>query len=138
VMPYCNDEDDAPHAVTPRMPHADEVPPMPGAAEACELPEHADHPDCQEDAHYNEHYPGVPYVCPPVQSVPHSKMRSGECLPGQEECSEPDAPAPRLHKAHYPSKGIGCEGCPVHPEVDTMEYRKSDGGLNEYGPGGPL
>src|SRR5260370_38915672 len=27
------------------------------------------------------------------------------------------------------------ESCPVHPEVDTMEYRASDGQLYDYGPG---
>jgi hypothetical protein len=84
-----------------------------------------------EDYHryHPEHHSGCPAnYCPytgrcyPEKAAPKSH--------GGEEDSE--APAPH---------GKGCdkgEGCPKHPEVDTMEYRKSDGHLDDYGPGGPF
>jgi hypothetical protein len=137
VMPYCTDDEEAPKCKVPHMPLADEVVPMKHGvcAEACEMPEHFDHPDCQEDAHYHEQYPGVPYVGPATKPMPHSEKKMPPAVPAEEECTEPGGPAPRLHRAHYPGKGCGCDGCPARPDVDTMEYRRSDGGLNEYGPG---
>jgi hypothetical protein len=138
IMPYCTDDVDA-HCVVPRMPQADESVPLmcgcrQGTAESCDLPEHLDRPACQEDAHYHDQYPGMPYAGPAPKPASHAKQKPA-AVPGQEECPVPDPAAPRLHKAHYPGKRFDCEECPAHPEVDTMEYRKSDGGLNEYGPG---
>jgi hypothetical protein len=62
----------------------------------------------------------------PIEGVPTKR-------PGKDECSE--EVGPKRHKANYPGKCGRSEECPKHPEVDTMEYRRSDGGLNEYGPG---
>jgi hypothetical protein len=155
TMPYCTDEEARPAAV-PVMPQADESPlareaktlfqfwvdafgnakEETGGEETAE-PARADGaPNCQEDAHYHEHYSGCPYTgyhlpsqrCPvtPARAVPGKRQ-------GEDECSE--EPAPKKHKAHYPGKCGKGEECPKHPDVDTMEYRRSDGGLNEYGPG---
>jgi hypothetical protein len=127
VMPYCTD-DEAPACKAPAMPRADEEPAEPARA--------AEPPNCQEDEHYYEHYSGCPYTgyhlpsrrCPvtPIEAEPTKR-------PGQDECSE--EPAPKKHKVHHRGQGAEEEECPKHLDVDTMEYRRSDGGLNEYGHG---
>jgi hypothetical protein len=136
VMPYCTDDDEGP---APAMPHADEDPPAPkhgkGAAEACdpwrELFEELDQaaksihscppagePKCQEDSHIHEHYSGCPYT--------------GRKAGKEEVSEEPPLPNKAAPKKH----GHDCkEGRMPTQGVDTMEYRRSDGGLNEYGPG---
>ena len=91
---------------------------------------------CQEDCHRHEHYSGCPHMtCPytgkscPV-NAPAKKM-------GKEETSEEPATKEQSYKAKTPmGKDIRKENhCPAAPYIDTMEYRRSDGGLNEYGPG---
>jgi hypothetical protein len=158
VMPYCEDG----RAPAPgRMPYADEGAEPTGAADARPAPskreclaayfkklfqKHAAPSattEAEEDSgtkgegeadyHRYHHHTGCPAnYCP----------YTGRCYP------EPASP-PCLKKSHggaedseAPAKpGKGCdkgEGCPKHPEVDTMEYRKSDGRLDDYGPGGPF
>lgn len=151
-MPYCTDEEataDSP----PPMPRADEEP----AAAACSFFQFftgffgaskgssevqpaagpgGDAPSCQEDEHYYEHYSGCPYSgyhvpssrCPvtPIDAEPAKR-------PGQDECSEEQGA--KKHKVHHRGPDASGEERPAHPDVDTMEYRRSDGGLNEYGPG---
>jgi hypothetical protein len=80
----------------------------------------------------------------------HSGCPTNYCPYTGRTYPEPTAPAARPKKSHggaedseAPAKHHpkGCdegEGCPMHPEVDTMEYRKSDGRLDDYGPGGPF
>ena len=89
-------------------------------------------PKCQEDSHLQEHYPGCPRV-----TCPYSGKSYPVCEPpkqaGKEESSEEPpqhGKKPRHGKARKDKKE-----CPCNPSVDTMEYRKSDGGLNEFGPG---
>jgi hypothetical protein len=122
VMPYCTDDDEGP---APAMPHADEDQPARKNGEGGaghfnpwrELFEDAE-PRCQEDSHIHEHYSGCPYT--------------GR-KPGKEEASEEPVPLPKKPANKH---GKGCKGdCTPTEGVDTMEYRRSDGGLNEYGPG---
>ena len=105
-------------------------------------------PKCQEDSHMHEHYPGCPSTtCPNTgkshPSVTPDKKPKDRAEPSRkkvwefEEESEMPPEKPKEHgKKAAPAKG--CEGknaCPRTQGVDTMEYRRSDGGLNEYGPG---
>ncbi len=89
---------------------------------------------CAEDIHYYDHYSGCPYTGPQKPSAPatrnlrHTDPDTDNCSPtplkGQDLSQRPHA-RPLSHKA--PRVG--------HSDVDTMEYRPSDGGLNEYGTG---
>jgi hypothetical protein len=88
------------------------------------------------EADYHRYHPDHHSGCP-SNYCPYT----GRCYP------EPAAPPPcpkKSHRGEENSEGPakhpkGCgEGCPKHPEVDTMEYRKSDGRLDDYGPGGPF
>jgi hypothetical protein len=141
VMPYCTDE----QVEQPPAPH------MPYAQEKGQTPEQpfspwlglgkgtgeGHMPPCQEDSHYYEHYSGCPYVAPrQSEYLPHpAPAVAPPTGRGGDECWDMTAPAPKVHKVKYQAGPCGKEDCPRHPEVDTMEYRKSDGGLNEYGPG---
>jgi hypothetical protein len=115
---------------------------VPGGAEPSE-PDGAS--DCREDGNYHQHYSGCPYTgrcCPdspkpkaPVSARPDRKPHGkGEAGEEQEPPAEPETHG---QKQHYKGCRDG-DDCPRHPEVDTMEFRPSDRGLNEYGPGGPL
>ncbi|MHB1425671.1 MAG: hypothetical protein ACYC3I_21085 [Gemmataceae bacterium] len=89
-------------------------------------------PKCQEDPHRHEQLSGCPRVtCPYTgKSYPASAPAMKK---GREEISE-EPPQP----SKKPNSHKGCKGkdqCPRTEGVDTMEYRKSDAGLNEYGPG---
>ncbi|HTU20232.1 MAG TPA: hypothetical protein VMG10_19365 [Gemmataceae bacterium] len=153
VMPYCRDDDEEP-ATPPKMPRADsgddkktkkieqsvfkawielfEESSEDKAPAVEELPmpkeeEPQAEPKCQEDSHLHEHYSGCPRTtCPYTgKSRPSAK--------GSEESSE----EPR-HPNKKPKQSKDCkdkEECPRTKGVDTMEYRKSDAGLDEYGPG---
>jgi hypothetical protein len=150
-MPYCPGEE-APLIPVPVMPPADGESPL--AAQAAQVFHYwmgllgvptevkggqdpaGGQPDCREDAHSQEHYSGCPYTgydrpsprCPATPAGFAPGKRSG---PG--ECSE--EPAPKKHKVRKPGE-CGRDGeCPRPTGLDTMEYRRSDGGLNEYGPG---
>jgi hypothetical protein len=94
--------------------------------------------DFREDGHYHEHYPGCPYTgrCHPDSSARPDRKRNGKGEVGEEQepPAEPETPGKRPHSKGCPAGEV----CPRHPEVDTMEFRPSDRGLNEYGPGGPL
>jgi hypothetical protein len=153
VMPYCTDEEAAVEKAPP-MPRADEESALGAAAtsffqfwvEGLKQGKEEQQtngpaeggvvPNCQEDEHYYEHYSGCPYtgynrpspLCPvtPIDAEPGKR-------PGQDDCTE--EAAPKKHKVNHPGKAVQGEECPAHPDVDTMEYRRSDGGLNEYGPG---
>jgi hypothetical protein len=137
VMPYCHDEEPTVH-VAPRMPHADEeVSTAPsllgfwlgffgssGASQSYKVRM----PKCEEDPHSSEHHSGCPYHgCCPASAVPPRMSHAPDDCNGQ--------PCPKMHKVNYQGGVCPKEDCPRVPGVDTMEYRKSDGGLNEYGPG---
>jgi hypothetical protein len=160
VMPYCTDDDEQP-AVKPVMPFAEEDEQKPAATEESEdkgfkewmklfegsgqenksspaevlpLPqeEPQSEPKCQEDVHLHEHYSGCPRT-----TCPYTGKSYPSCPPatksGKEESSE-EPPLPHRVKKHS-LKEKSKDSCPHTEGVDTMEYRPSDGGLNEYGPG---
>jgi hypothetical protein len=159
VMPYCTDDDEGEVAPKPSMPYADEGETkradgseetddgykawkklFEGAgqesrSEGEELPAPAadipGEPKCQEDCHRHEHYSGCPYVTCPYTGKSYPLCGPAP-KPGKEEPSEEPAPRPnKPGKKH----GKGDKDRPRTEGVDTMEYRPSDGKLNEYGPG---
>jgi hypothetical protein len=92
-------------------------------------------PKCEEDPHRHEHYSGCPHTtCPYTgKSYPsYEPLRKS----GREESSEEPVEKAKPHgtKPHSGDTGKSNEQCPRTQGVDTMEYRSSDGGLNEYGP----
>jgi hypothetical protein len=158
VMPYCTDDDEQP-AVKPVMPLAQDDEKTPATEESEdkgfkewmklyegtgkesksspveELPAPQEQPQsepkCQEDIHIHEHYSGCPHTTCPYTGKSYPSCPS-TTKPGKEESSE----APALHKTKKHSfKGKSKDSCPHTEGVDTMEYRPSDGGLNEYGRG---
>jgi hypothetical protein len=153
-MPYCG-ENVAPEApaAAPHMPRADQGPADDSSwaefIEACGWPltpeesiEAAKAPDgpatCREDPRRHDDYSGCP--CPnAARTVPVSGKRGAPVDKGADTCGKPSAKdGPQMYKAHHPGDWKKREeDCPRHPEVDTMEYRRTDGGLNEYGRGGP-
>ena len=88
-------------------------------------------PKCQEDSHLHEHYPGCPRVTCPYTGKSYPACEPAK-KPGSEESSEEP---PHDKKPHHGKGRKNKAECPCEPSVDTMEYRKSDAGLNEYGPG---
>lgn len=88
-------------------------------------------PKCQEDNHIHEQYPG----CPPTTICPYTgksyPTHEGEPKMGKEESSEEPI---HHHRSLKRSEKHGEVPLPTEG-VDTMEYRPSDGGLNEYGRG---
>lgn len=103
-------------------------------------------PKCQEDIHRHEHYSGCPRTTCPYSGKNHTEPppaatylpynfnnRSKVKKKGSEESSE-EPPHPKK-KPHPSNECKDKEECPRTKGVDTMEYRKSDGGLDEYGPG---
>lgn len=144
-MPYCRDDEDEP-AIPPTMPGADggdkkernvftewmelfeegkegtsstvEVLPLPQ-----ELTPNGE-PKCQEDCHRHEQLSGCPRTTCPFCPT---KKKGGE-----ESSEEPRKPGKKPQR----DKGAKSkEQCPRTQGVDTMEFRKSDAGLGEYGPG---
>jgi hypothetical protein len=159
VMPYCTDDDEP--MATPTMPYADGATKQADGSEVSEdsvfkawtkllekprqeskpdsseeLPAPAEDPQeepkCQEDSHLHEHYSGCPHM-----TCPYTGKTYPSCEPamksGKEEISEEPEMQPKKH-GKKPHTGKSKE-CPHTEGVDTMEYRRSDGGLNEYGPG---
>src|SRR5262249_49475069 len=89
-------------------------------------------PKCQEDSHLHEHYPGCPRVTSPYTSK-SNRSYTPTRKSGTEEASE--EPPPEGKKTPRVKVGKTKEEELPEPKIDTMEYRKSDAGLNEYGPG---
>jgi hypothetical protein len=91
---------------------------------------------CQEDSHLHEQYPGCPRTTCPYSGknvLEKAYKRAWEIDPklkkkGKEESSE-EPPQSEKKKQSGKEQPLKTQG------VDTMEYRPSDGGLNEYGPG---
>jgi hypothetical protein len=128
-----------------KAPEVEELPP-PQEEEPQEAPK------CEEDRHLHEHYPGCPRTtCPHTGKDRTEKYYEREDYKrewelystyrkqvweleselkkkGSEESSEEP---PQLGKKQHHDK----EERPRTKGVDTMEYRKSDAGLDEYGPG---
>ncbi|HEY7330424.1 MAG TPA: hypothetical protein VH592_22480 [Gemmataceae bacterium] len=159
VMPYCREDDDGP-TTPPKMPRAEADQAMKHtvfkawmelfeegkgnkSAVVEELPPPIEEdpqaePKCQEDRHLHEQYPGCPRT-----TCPYSKKDDMEQYykrvwdlnfrtkkkGGEESSEEPSQPGKKPQ--HEKDKGA----CPRTKGVDTMEYRPSDAGLDEYGPG---
>ena len=89
-------------------------------------------PKCEEDCHRHEQYPGCPHV-----TCPYTGKSYPSCTPskntGKEESSEEPMEHPK--KPHTGKSSTDKDDGPHPAGVDTMEYRKSDAGLNEYDPG---
>jgi hypothetical protein len=89
-------------------------------------------PDCHHGYH---HHSGCPTNYCPYTGRCYPEPTAPAACPKKSHGGAEDSEAPAKHRP----KGCGeGEGCPLHPEVDTMEYRKSDGRLDDYGPGGPF
>jgi hypothetical protein len=152
VMPYCVDDDEP--IPQPRMPYADAGKKQADGSEASEdeefkawmklfdegskekeaieveeLPQPQEEPKsdskCEEDIHRHEQYPGCPRVTCPYTGKSYP-VRAPLKKRGKEESSE-EPGGSKLPGAK--------ESIPRTQGVDTMEYRPSDGGLNEYGRG---
>jgi hypothetical protein len=155
TMPYCRDEEEC--EVLPMPREECELLPMPeiefnerNYEIDVEQPRDGNPADeCRQDPHHHHTavcpYTGQSYpACTPDGRCP--SMNPQPCNPpkkaGAEEPSEPQARSPhqsalrkiRLFKEHEPIDDL----CPTHPEVDTMEYRASDGQLYDYGRPGAL
>ncbi len=157
VMPYCADDEQA--ALKPIMPYAEDndIKPVSATKEsedkefkewmklfeesdqsgkdnsAEELPE----PKCQEDSHIHEHYSGCPSTTCPYTGKSYPS-RAPATKPGKKSGKEGDSePTVIHHRARKHSiKGYKDKGNKSHTDgIDTMEYRPSDGNLNEYGRG---
>jgi hypothetical protein len=91
--------------------------------------------ECREDPNREQHAPGCPATgCPGMKHspcVPPTQAAS----PGGEESSEPPSKSALRTIRRFKMRQPLDETVPVHPEVDTMEFRPSDGQLYDYGPG---
>jgi hypothetical protein len=109
-----------------KSPPAEQLPaPMEGEEPQAE-------PKCQEDSHLHEHYSGCPRV-----TCPYTGKSYPSCPPATKTGKEESSEEPPQHgkKSHPGKGGKDKDECPRTQGVDTMEYRSSDAGLNEYGPG---
>ena len=105
-------------------------------------PHPAGTPDCQEDPQYDEQYPGCPatgrcprggcgprsHCCPDVPGDEPSvedKAAPAKTDDGTDEQSEPPL------KPDVPKGDQGAKG-PAHHDIDTTEYRPSDGSPIDY------
>ena len=112
--------------------------PVQGDEEAAESREQKEPEACKEDPNLPYHHSGCPYgsgACPYTGKVPTYTAPLPVKKPAarSEEQSEP--PLPTKHKIKWPKLGEDEESefTPVHPEVDTMEFRKSDRKWDDYG-----
>jgi hypothetical protein len=151
TMSYCEDEGD----FVAVMPHACDSPaetaangflgfwtslfkspaesPMPGGMEESE-PGDGAVPQCKEDPAYSHQYPG----CPHTGERGHAKTGAAtKPVPFKEPVPEPGKPG---LPTTLPYKPVIVEDeeqeTPMHREVDTMEFRRSDAGFDV--PRGPV
>lgn len=97
--------------------------------------------ECREDPHRHLHHPGCPHTgrCP-VPSAPESSKRTLPPTPVDkpESADKGDNGGSRHSSALRAIRRFttrGEEDCALkHAEVDTMEFRASDGKLYDYGP----
>jgi hypothetical protein len=98
--------------------------------------------ECREDANRDVQYPGCPHTGCPSTGCPHGLSPCTPCVPARPGTQEPseeskpvenEAPKTRLYQHSEDDE----EG--LHTDLDTMEFRPSDGTLYDYGPPtGPL
>jgi hypothetical protein len=145
TMPYCHEEEEC-EAAAGETVQGYELLPMPCAEEESEdnlefTPETQEPPACDkcpEDSACQHHYSGCPFTGQPYPGCPSRACPGKPSTPsGSEEASEPPSTtSSALRKIHRLNMRLPMdESCPMHPEVDTMEYRPSDGSLHDYGPG---
>ena len=115
-------------------------------------------PDCQVDPNYHKQYPGCPYMggdpathhCPSPMTGPapmHHHRKKVKASPivdpkpdaeeAEESPSDAAVPFPMDRPASERPQNLGPtpdEDMPHHPEVDTMEFRKSDAKEGEFDP----
>lgn len=146
-----NGSDAEPPAVTAA--EAEEIP-APGAQEEAETMAPEPTADCPVDPNYHHQYSGCPYMgsgshCPPPtpDSVParhrRKKMKASPIVDPKPDVEESEAPASdggvpfpmdRQPKTSRP-ENLGPtpdDETSHHPEVDTMEFRKSDAKEGEF------
>jgi hypothetical protein len=103
-------------------------------------------PDCREDPHHDQQYPGCPYMggcpgnmrtCPSPTPAEKKKEKDASAQPDvvedttirrikYEEFATPSAERP-VHPDHF-------DWVPAMPKVDTMEFRPSDAQPGEFDP----
>jgi hypothetical protein len=133
VMPYCEDKVESEPLPMPLV--EPELLPMPGEVLNQDLGcmGLGKEPTRQPTMLPAESEP-LPDGCPCNGRCPHSCLpcKSGIVPAGGEEESEPSETTVRrkakVFKHHKDPEGV------QHPEIDTMEYRPSDGSLSDYGP----
>lgn len=97
--------------------------------------------ECQEDPGYHHHYPGCPHsgYCPySGKALPQAAPSESKTTPAAEPCCPkgcPEGCCPGKTGTPTKAKDEGKKGCcPAHPGgLDTMEFRKSDLRINEFG-----
>jgi len=83
---------------------------------------------CQEDPAYDLHYPGCPYAGPQPGMRRLSPLAPPRMSPLQDSKGRPSV------RYFMPDPSGAHEEVPVHPEVDTMEFRPSDAQEGEFDP----
>jgi hypothetical protein len=142
-MPPCIDDEDRAPAT---MPYAEDPQecrppstwrPMPNDYSGCEeseSPSPLHRADCQEDPAYPYQYPGCPYIGPATTPGVYHRLpampeegRPKDLYQLPMRHTEPAAPG-----NSRPTKPADEIDCPTHPEVDTMEFRRSDAKEGEF------
>jgi hypothetical protein len=90
--------------------------------------------DCQEDPAYPYQYPGCPYIGPATTPGVYHRLpampeerRPKDLYQLPMHHTEPEAPG----NFHLKKQADEAD-CPTHPEVDTMEFRRSDAKEGEF------
>jgi hypothetical protein len=100
-----------------------------GDTELSEPKTPSDPNECKEDPYHHYHHSGCPYTGRMPEYVPPA-------APKNNDGGEKGEPKKMHHKKVKLPKLGGAEDSettPVHPEVDTMEFRKSDRTWDDYG-----
>jgi hypothetical protein len=145
-MAPCVDDDERAPATMPYADDAAIAPPtvrwkgwrrMPNDYSGCEESEaggSVHRADCREDPAYPYQYPGCPYIGPSATpGVYHRLPAMPRELPPPEIYRSPHGtPAPTAPGTLPGKKSANDAECPAHPEVDTMEFRRSDAKEGEF------
>lgn len=133
------------------------MPPDPISGEESEM-RPGSPPDCREDPHHDQHYPGCPYMggCPGMHHVPPPPLPEPKVKVKKKKAAakQPPAEDPAIHQTKFEEiemveppmsreikptrryvpawKNRG--SYPDEPEVDTMEFRPSDAKKGEFDP----
>jgi hypothetical protein len=157
LMPYCTDEDQAPKTM-PYATDSEEEPVLETGDDGCcnadafwkmflgyempgKDPKKSPMPEpvqpkkasgCQEDPNYYDHYSGCPFTTCPFTGRSYPPSDAPKHVGSQEE-SEPKTSPKKKPTKTLPHSDWDDDCCPKkHLDIDTMEYRPSDGKLNEF------